>query len=213
MALSAETREARRRHLVDTAACLIRENGGTGFSMLQLAERAGVSPATPYNLLGSKSDLLRLIVADEFRSFVDRLAGLPPLAPLPCLLAAADAVVDHYCADQAFYRGLYLSAGGAEGGELRTLMQQEGRHLWRQMVEAAFASGELRPLAAPDALTDVLLRSIGGVTEAWLAEQWTCSQFAAEMALSVRLLFAGLAIEPLLPVTVAKARATCQIGG
>ena len=81
------------------------------------------------------------------------------------------------------------------------------------MVEAAFASGELRPLAAPDALTDVLLRSIGGVTEAWLAEQWTCSQFAAEMALSVRLLFAGLAIEPLLPVTVAKARATCQIGG
>ena len=64
MALSAERREARRRHLVDAAASLVRVDGGTGFSMLQLAGRAGVSPATPYNLIGSKSELLRLLVAD-----------------------------------------------------------------------------------------------------------------------------------------------------
>ena len=86
MALSARTRDARRRHLVDSAAGLIRDGGGAGFSMLQLADRAGVSPATPYNLLGSKSELLRLIVADEFSSFVARLGGLPPLAPLARLL-------------------------------------------------------------------------------------------------------------------------------
>ena len=78
MALSAERREARRRHLVEAAASLIRDNGGAGFSMLQLAERAGVSQATPYNLLGSKSELLRLIVAGEFEGFVARLAALPP---------------------------------------------------------------------------------------------------------------------------------------
>jgi AcrR family transcriptional regulator len=200
MALSARTREARRRHLVDSATGLIRDGGGAGFSMLQLADRAGVSPATPYNLLGSKSELLRLIVADEFSSFVARLGGLPPLAPLARLLAAADAVVVHYCADQAFYRGLYLSAGGAEGGELRTLMQQQGQQLWRQMVEAAITSGCLKPLVPPDALTDALLRTIGAVTEAWLADGWGADRFAAEMALSARLLFAGLSAEPLLPV-------------
>lgn len=54
MALSDELRAARCRNLVDAAHALIRETGGTGFSMVQLAEKAGVSPATPYNLLGSK---------------------------------------------------------------------------------------------------------------------------------------------------------------
>lgn len=198
MAISAERREARRRHLVDAAACLIRENGGTGFSMLQLAERAGVSPATPYNLLGSKSGLLRLIVADEFTSFVERLAALPPGSPLSHLLAATQAVVAHYTADPAFYRGLYRAAGGTEGGELRTLMQREGRQLWRQMVEAAIASRELRPAVDAGALTDVLLRSIGANTEAWLAEHWTPGKFAREMALTCHLLFAGLAQADLL---------------
>lgn len=195
MAISAERREARRRHLVEAAAGLIRENGGLGFSMLQLAERAEVSPATPYNLLGSKSELLRLIVAQEFATFVERLATLPPAPPLPRLLAATDAVVAHYTADPAFYRGLYRAAGGTEGGEMRTLMQREGQQLWRQMVEAAFQSGELRPLIEADALTEILLRSIGATTEAWLAEHWSASQFAREMALTCRLLVAGLAAE------------------
>ena len=198
MALSAERREARRRHLVEAAASLIRDNGGAGFSMLQLAERAGVSQATPYNLLGSKSELLRLIVAGEFEGFVARLAAPPPAPPLAHLLAATQAVVAHYTADPAFYRGLYHAAGGTEGSELRTLMQREGRQLWRQMVEAALSGGDLRPLVGANALTDILLRLIGANTESWLAEQWTPEQFTAEMALSCRLLFAGLAREPLL---------------
>lgn len=197
MAISAERREARRRHLVEAGTALIRENGSDGFSMLQLAERAGVSPATPYNLLGSKSELLRLIVADEFAAFVHRLKALPPQSPLPHLLAAAQAVVAHYTADPAFYRGLYRAAGGIEGGELRTLMQREGQQLWNRMVQAAFHSGELRPLIQPAALTDILLRSIGANTEAWLAEQWSAEDFAREMALTCRLLLAGIATEPL----------------
>lgn len=197
MAISAERREARRRHLVEAAVGLIREKGDDGFSMLQLAGRAGVSPATPYNLVGSKSEVLRLIVADEFASFVDRLAALAARSPLQRLLAATQAVVEHYTADPAFYRGLYHAAGGTEGGELRTLMQREGRHLWSRMVKAAFHAGELRPLLEPEALTDILLRSIGANTEAWLAERWSAETFAREMALNCRLLLAGLATEPL----------------
>ncbi len=198
MAISPERRVARRRHLVDTATSLIRENGGTGFSMLQLAERAGVSPATPYNLIGSKSELLRLIVADEFASFVTRIAALAPVPPLEHLLSAIQAIVAHYTADPSFYRGLYHAAGGTEGGELRTLMQREGRQLWSQMVKAAYLSGELRPLVEASALTDILLRNIGANTEAWLAEHWETDKFAREMALSCRLLLAGLSHEPLL---------------
>ena len=42
MALSPELREARRRNVIDAAHMLVRETGGTGFSMAQLAQRAGM---------------------------------------------------------------------------------------------------------------------------------------------------------------------------
>ncbi len=75
MALSVELRESRRRHLVTVAQALIREKGDAGFAMTELATRAGVSPATPYNLVGSKADLLRLVVDDEFDRFTRKLDG------------------------------------------------------------------------------------------------------------------------------------------
>jgi AcrR family transcriptional regulator len=48
----------RRGRILDAAESLIRQTGGTDFPMLALAERAEVSPTTPYNLFGSKAGVL-----------------------------------------------------------------------------------------------------------------------------------------------------------
>ena len=150
MAISEETRTARRQHLVDCAHALIRESGAD-FSMLQLAARAGVSPATPYNLLGSKSEVLRGVVRDEFARFSTRLAGLPPAsAGLPRLLAAIDLVVVHYSAERDFCRGLYQAALGTE---VRGMMSEAGLGLWSALVTGALGRGGLAPLLPATALT------------------------------------------------------------
>src|SRR5215467_11135333 len=48
----------RRRRILDAAEQLIHQTGGADFSMLSLSNHAEVSPATPYNLFGSKPQLL-----------------------------------------------------------------------------------------------------------------------------------------------------------
>lgn len=192
MAISPELREARCRNLVDAAHALIRETGGTGFSMLELARRAGVSPATPYTLLGSKSELLRRVIRDEFESFAVRLAAEPPTTPLAALLRAIDLVVVHYTAEPQFYRGLYLAVLNTQANELRAMMTAEGQLLWSEMVRAAVEAGELERLMPDAEFTGLLLRTMTVTVEEWLAQDWEADQFARNMLLASRLLFLGL---------------------
>lgn len=192
MALSPQAREARRRNVIDAAHALIRETGGTGFSMLQLAQRAGVSPATPYNLLGSKAEVLRRVVEDEFASFTARLAAEPPREPLPRLLRAVDLVAVHYLAEPQFYRGLYGAMLGIEGNPLRETMSEQGQRLWCAMVRAGQDAGAIAPLLAAGDLTDLLLRMLAATVETWLAEHWDDARFSREMARASRLLLLGL---------------------
>lgn len=189
MALSASAKAARQQRLVDSAHALIRESGA-GFSMLQLAEHAGVSPATPYNLLGSKTEVLRLVIRDEFASFTLRLATQPPVPrPLDRLLQAVDLVVVHYAEEPAFYQGLYRAALGTE---VRSMMSSEGLALWRNLVTEAREAGDLAPVLSDTDLTTVLLRAMSSTTQAWLADAWPTQRFADEMARATRLLLLGL---------------------
>ncbi len=210
MALSPERREARRRNLIEAAEALIREAGDAGFQMRELAARAGVSPATPYNLIGGKGEILRLVVRDEFASFEARLEALPPMSPLKRLMAATDEVVTHYEADRGFHRGLIQAAFGAAEPEVRQFMGVEGLTLWRGLVAAALGAGELSAALRAGPLTNILLRTIAGVAEAWITEDWDEARFRLEMTASVGLLLAAGAAEPLRLDLLARAAAAQQ---
>jgi AcrR family transcriptional regulator len=197
VALSQELRETRRRHIVEAAQALIRERGDAGFAMTELAARAGVSPATPYNLVGSKADLLRLVVGDEFESFSRRMDGVSHDSPLGALLDATALVVTHYEADRQFYRGLYGSVFAIDATDMRGMMAAEGQNLWCRFVQAAVDAGEIEAFVAVLPLTHVLLRAIGATAQAWLAENWDEDRFALEMAQTARLVLASVVSAPL----------------
>jgi len=196
MALSAERRSARIEHLVDAARALVRESGDAGFSMAQLAVRAGVSPATPYNLAGGKSEILRLVVRREFEDFDAKLSRIQHNSPLAALLDATALVVTHYGADPQFYRGLFRASLGLEASDVHDQMLAEGRAYWVGFVTDAIAAGEIEAFVAARPLTDYLLRIIGSTTQGWLTEGWSHARFADEMALGVRLGVAAVATAP-----------------
>jgi AcrR family transcriptional regulator len=196
MALSAERRSARIAHLVDSARALVRESGDAGFSMMQLATRAGVSPATPYNLAGSKGEIMRLVVRREFEDFDAKLGRIQHASPLAALLDATALVVTHYAADPQFYRGLFRATLGMEASEIHDQMLAQGRAFWVGFVRDAVAAGELEAFVAVQPLTDFVLRIIGVTTQAWLAENWSSARFGLEMAHGIRLGVAAVAAAP-----------------
>lgn len=197
MPLSVERKAQRVLHLVRAAQDLIRVSGDAGFSMAQLAARAEVSPATPYNLIGGKSELLRLVVEDEYEGFAEKLAREPERTPLAALLAATALVVTHYEADRQFYRGLYRMIATTEGSETYDLMALRGERLWGDMVGACVESGELQGFVRVGPLTRSLLTTIASLTTAWFAQEWPARRYALEMAHGVRLVLASVASAPL----------------
>jgi AcrR family transcriptional regulator len=193
MTISPERLEARRRQLVDAAHALIRETGDAGFSMLQLAKRAGVSPATPYNLMGSKSELLRLVVLDEFESFQAKLTAAPAAPALDWLLNSVDLMARRYIEDPSFYAGVYKAAMSGESSEIGNLMITEGRSLWSGMIQAAVDAKDLEDFVQIEPLTDVFLRAMAVTVQGWLALGWTDEQFAREIRHAARLTLASVA--------------------
>lgn len=192
MAISTARKAERVQNLVQAAQELIRSSDA-GFSMAQLAARAGVSPATPYNLVGAKSDLLRLVIEDEYERFAAKLSELPSSTPLADLLAATALVVSHYESDRQFYRGLYRLIATTEGSESYDLMTVRGERLWGDMIARAIESGELQDFVRVGPTTTVLLSTIASMTTAWFAQSWSGRLYALEMAHGVRLVLAAIA--------------------
>ena len=74
VSLRTQRSDERRRRLVQAARELLNEADGGAFSMSTLAQRAGLSLATPYNLFGSKAAIVNVDFQnaytriDEFRT-------------------------------------------------------------------------------------------------------------------------------------------------
>ncbi|WP_374575070.1 TetR/AcrR family transcriptional regulator [Phenylobacterium sp.] len=191
----------RRARIIAAARALIGDSGEAGFSMTALAIRAGVSPATPYNLVGPRTRVLEAIVEQEFDAFRIRMESLDAPPGLGRVVAAAMLVTEHYGAEPAFYRGLYHAMVTAGGEELRRMMGALGQDLWGLMVQAAAA--EFDPLIAPGPFTDHLLQVISSTTQGWLAEGWSSARYRAEMRYGVLLALSAAAAPARRPALLA----------
>jgi AcrR family transcriptional regulator len=149
-------KEERRQRIIAAARDLIRETGSTGLSMRELARRAGVSLATPYNLFGSKAAVV-LAVLQDVRAFRERFerVGADPLARI---FAAVDMACDFYLADPAFYTTLWQAVFSAAGDVRLAIYNPKRDAFWRGLVDAAAEAG------AVDAAIDrgLLLRQLDG---------------------------------------------------
>ena len=105
---------ARRGRILDAAGALIRATGGTDFTMLEVAERAEVSPATPYNLFASKNGLLYALLDRSLDEVLRGAMTFSAASPLEHPLEAADIAADLFARDPVFYRPLFLVLLGGD---------------------------------------------------------------------------------------------------
>ena len=116
----------RRARIVEAARDLIRATGDTGLSMRALAERAGVSLATPYNLFGSKQAVMLGVLEADLAAFRAGLDAAGPGDPLRRLFDNVALAARFYDEDPGFYRALFTALAGAGGPELRLLFGAAG---------------------------------------------------------------------------------------
>lgn len=139
----------RREDIVNAARSLMREAGDPGFSMRTLAERAGVSIATPYNLFGSKQAILLAVLNDDLVAYEKALGELNADA-IDVLFESQALVSKLVQREPDFYRNM-IAAVSRDGPEFRHMVSGPRYILWKRLLGQATAAGLLSPQVDPDA--------------------------------------------------------------
>ncbi|MCS6987592.1 MAG: TetR/AcrR family transcriptional regulator [Sphingomonadaceae bacterium] len=198
----------RRARILKAARDLIRETGETDLPMRRLAERAGVSLATTYNLFGSKRAVVLAVLEDE-RDFARRLARLEAPDSLSRLFAAHDLAFSYYAADPDFYRALWrtlLSSSGADETGLASPERiRETRAIWLGLLERAEADGWLAPPVSRAALERTLAQLSAGTLLFWVTGALATERLAPSAGLGWALVLLGCATPAGAPIARAAA--------
>ncbi len=182
-----ERSRAIRTRILDAARELVRSQGVTGFSMRALAERAGVSLATPYNHFGSKVGVLAALLDEMVDRIEDRRAATRSTDPIDRVLDVAEAATALFCEDPAFYRPIVKEITTANELALRPQVVRRSLSLWRESLARAIESGALVPGPQPELLARQLFVQALGVTELWIHEELSAENFELQLRYSTLL--------------------------
>ncbi len=191
-------KEERRRRIIHAAKEMIRETGSTGLSMRALAERAGVSLATPYNLFGSRGAVV-LAVLEDVRDFRARYAEARTGDPVDHIFAVVDLAVDFYLGDPAFYTTLWREVF-AVSGEVRGAIYNPRRDaFWLGLVSDIARAGALREGIEPAFLLRQLDHQFRSVMLDWVAGDLCVASLGPTIRLGYALILCGAASDAARP--------------
>lgn len=113
-----EANKAKRRHaILDATVSLLATRPSAEVTTEEIAALAGVSPATVYNLLGTRDDVLRAVVGRILTELAASLDQLDPGDPVAAAELVVDQTVRAFTADSAAFRQIVrLAPQGSQDG-------------------------------------------------------------------------------------------------
>lgn len=181
----------RRRRLVRAAGELIVENEDGAFSMPELAKRAGLSLATPYNLFGSKAAVLSALFESQVRGFYRDNAWIEGASPVERIVGVVDRLVEAYSRQPRFFRNLRKALYGLGAGEHGQFPLPAGGHLVQPLVRSLASSGLTEGAIPLAALEATLMRIFNSVFEEWAFQDWPLERLRSELLSGFALVFYG----------------------
>lgn len=139
-----EAKTFNRARICAAAEAIIRGEGMDKLTMRRLAEVAGVSLRTPYNLFGSKTDVLIALLDDAEFEFTRLGSVRADGAAITQLLAGLGRIETFFASDEEFYRGIYAAIMASDHPEARSTSVGRAIASARVLISEAVAHGELR---------------------------------------------------------------------
>lgn len=200
---SAETqresaKRQRRETILAAAEALIRARASTDFSMQALADAAGLSLATTYNLIGPKSTVLYALLnlrADAISDVRARLCG--QRNPQSLMKAAARMAVRQFAGAPEFYRPLMRHLLGVPDPLHHTSFMARGLEYWRGVAALLGEQDQLRSDANVDELARFAHVYFTGALDMWIHEEYDEPRFLGELERYLGLLLLPAASRPM----------------
>lgn len=156
-----------RNKILMAARELLKEGGLDGLSMRTLAERAQVSSRTPYNLFGSKTDVLLALLDDPLRQLRDRLPVVMATGALHASLNLVDEAYALYAPEIEYYRNIFWGVMTSDHPATRAANLERAQHVTLMLLAQAQARQELLPDTPLEALARHIMLSIAGLLGLW----------------------------------------------
>ncbi|MET0151459.1 MAG: TetR/AcrR family transcriptional regulator [Candidatus Binatia bacterium] len=182
----------RRGRILDAAARLVRQHRGTDFPMVALAAAAEVSPATPYNLFGSKAGVLYALLNRSLDELTSEVLTFSTEDPIDRVLEAAAVAADLFARDPGFFRPLFQFLLGVRDVVDRPRFMERSLEYWKHALGAADERGLLPEEVDRDELARELLIHFAGVVELWVHEEVDDAGFRAQIVYGTALLLANV---------------------
>lgn len=190
-------KQLRCQRLLDAAASLIRTSGGTDFSMLALAELARVSPATPYNLLGSKAGILWALLNHSLDKIEARFALIrEPRDPFERVVQAAATGAEIFASEPDFYRPLYRFLLGCADPVSRPEFMDRSLAYWMHATALMNQRGYLQaPIDQAEFCREMTIHFLG-VLDLWVQHELDDEEFRAQIVFGTSVKLLAVADEP-----------------
>lgn len=105
----------RRSAILDATVALLGHRSSNEVTTEEIAAHAGVAPATVYNLIGTRDDVLRAVVGRVLAELANSLEQLDPTDPIAAAELVVDQTVEAFVADSAAFRQIVRLAPQASG--------------------------------------------------------------------------------------------------
>ncbi|GGC87323.1 TetR/AcrR family transcriptional regulator [Chelatococcus reniformis] len=194
----------RRVRIVSATMMLLREVELEALSITLVAEHAGVSPATVYNLFGNKSSVLKSVFDQDLAHFQAVFNERSGADGLDNFFIALDVATELYDEQPGLYRAMMYVSG--REGNLYAEISKPRVDFWCRLVAAARQSGRLRR-DTDDAETGATLSFLarGGLSH-WAEGMITTDELRRKLKVGFSLVLAAVAK----PESAARLRALRQ---
>jgi AcrR family transcriptional regulator len=176
-----QAKGGRRARIVEATYALLREVGVSDLSVKMIADQAGVSPATVYNLFGTKGAVLEKVYERDKAEFERRIVETASADSLARIFDCLSISASLYRADPRFYRSIMAmpnaSVAGADHADQVFLLRAK---FWRHMVRAATAEGHLTADTDAAQVGALLTHLASGALGFWVSNLISIEQFEAE---------------------------------
>ncbi|MFC0282317.1 TetR/AcrR family transcriptional regulator [Camelimonas abortus] len=183
----------RRNRILAAAEDLVRLHGVEGVPVEAIARRAGVSPATVYNLFGSRGAIFSELFDADLARFEALVASRREAGPVGLFFEAIDVAVSLYAAEPAYYRALLGLT--RRDGALYARFSQPRLAFWRRLVAEAHAAGALRPGMDPGFAGDTLASVARGALDFWADGRASLAELRRRLAWGFGVVLLSLATE------------------
>jgi AcrR family transcriptional regulator len=173
-----KSKSRRRAQIVEAARRLILQHESTEFSMYDLAREAGTSMKTTYNLIGSKSAVLYVLLS----AAVDSIAMQPATArpgDITAIVDLPDIPIGLFTSEPGFYRPLLRYLLGVANSTERPIFMARAYAFWLRGVTDIAEACDLR--FVPSIMALHLHTYFAGALDLWVQDEIDADGFRSHM--------------------------------